>query len=618
MDEFKLPPAKAPADRQKLKIDYEPPIWSGIPPPGAKLEILKGGNIIRTIPLKDKQYFVFGRLEGSVDILCEHESISRAHCILQFKDTGEAYLYDLGSTHGTKENKMSLPPREHIKLEHSSMFKLGQSTRLYIYSYDKEEEEEEEENDQLMQTESEQSKTRKERMLKNYEEHKKTEEELQNAISKQRSGWNNFNDEADENQNNTSSLLSEEEIKKYGLKLGQQINYSALKEHKGLTDPQKAVIKKAESSIKRIEKLTRELDGIQDKQAKMLDLTDGQQQRYYKLEEELDSLRETLVNQEENIRNMIVNGEEEDNYDEIKAQRNFYKEWENQDFEDEFYDRSKFNKFNKTKRNNKITRKDIKEGDTYENVKLRLDKHMAERDRLMARLIEIDYQEKQRKAQKQEEDEFEAFMNANESEIKSDEKEFCTQKINEVKDEIEKCNQMLTLLMPSSFSTAQKAQPIKPKVQKDNPKVNKKQSKSSKQNENNGLSSVFQKLSSMAKNKEKELKQNIKEPKEEEIASVLSTPRFPQNSEGEKQVSMSDVAPAPAPVPEPASTPNSFFSEIVSNIQPVTSSDSIDTSKYSSFVQQYNQYHDSKAYTGSKPDSSQKRQKTSEEEEISK
>lgn len=332
---------------------------------------------------------------------------------------------------------MNLPAREHIKIAHSSLFKLGESTRLYIYSFDKPEEEEEEENEELIKTETEQSKTRKERMLKNYEEHKKKEEELKSTINNQRSGWNQF-DEAGGEKKPGSSLLSEEEINKYGLKLGQQINYSSLKEKEDLTDPQKAVIKKAEASIKRIEKLTRELEGIQAKQAKMEDLTEGQQQRYYKIEEELDSLRETLTNQEENIRNMIVDGEEEDNYDEVKAQRNFYKEWVNQDYEDEFYDRSKHNKFNKNKRSNQISRKDIKEGDTYENVKARLDYNMSERDRLMARLIEIDYQEKQKRNQKQEEDEFEAFMNQNDKEIKKDEKTFVNQKLNEVKDEIEK------------------------------------------------------------------------------------------------------------------------------------------------------------------------------------
>lgn len=77
MAEFKLP--EAPKPKEKIDIDYEVPIWAGLPPEGAKLEVLKGGRIIQSIPLKDKKHFVLGRMEGSVDILCEHQSISRAH-----------------------------------------------------------------------------------------------------------------------------------------------------------------------------------------------------------------------------------------------------------------------------------------------------------------------------------------------------------------------------------------------------------------------------------------------------------------------------------------------------------------------------------------------------------
>ena len=273
---------------------------------------------------------------------------------------------------------MPVPPKEYIKVNHSDMFKLGESSRLYIYSFEKEEEEGDEQ-EELVKTELEQQKTRKDRMLKLYEEHKKQEENIKNSLMK---GKGEFDESGNEGikEGKQGNALSEEEINRYGLRFGQQINYSALREKKDLTDPQKAVIRKAEASVKRIEKLTRELEGIQAKQAKMLDLSDGQQQRYYKIEQELGELRETLDSQEENIRNMIgnnfnftnfniVNGDEEENFDEIKAERNFYKEWENQDYEDEFYDRSKKNKFNKNKNKKKITIQDIQEGDTYENVK---------------------------------------------------------------------------------------------------------------------------------------------------------------------------------------------------------------------------------------------------------
>ena len=297
---------KAPEPKSASGLNYKPPVWSGPPPPGARIEILKEGLIIGSKELKDKHYFVLGRQEGAVDVLCEHGSISRMHAILQFKDTGEAYLYDLGSTHGTRINKRNIPGREYIRLNHSDLFKLGESTRLYIYTFDQDEPEGATE--EKISTETQQKESRKERMLKLYEENKKQQENLQSSLQSDKVGWGmkfENDDTIRADQRKSAATISDEDIERFGLQFGKQINYSALKEKSDLTDPQKAAIKKAESTNRRIEKLTNELEGIQAKQAKMLDLTDGQQQRYYKIETELQELRETLDHQEENIRNMI-------------------------------------------------------------------------------------------------------------------------------------------------------------------------------------------------------------------------------------------------------------------------------------------------------------------------
>jgi hypothetical protein len=65
--EFRAPDIKIPEVVSIL--DYTVPIWTGNSPEGSKLEVLKGGSIMKTIEIKDKQYFVFGRQEGTVDIL---------------------------------------------------------------------------------------------------------------------------------------------------------------------------------------------------------------------------------------------------------------------------------------------------------------------------------------------------------------------------------------------------------------------------------------------------------------------------------------------------------------------------------------------------------------------
>jgi pSer/pThr/pTyr-binding forkhead associated (FHA) protein len=64
---------------------------------------------LETLDLQAKPYFVFGRQPDIVDIACENPTISRRHAVLQHKDTGELFIYDLGSTHGTFLNKKLLP-----------------------------------------------------------------------------------------------------------------------------------------------------------------------------------------------------------------------------------------------------------------------------------------------------------------------------------------------------------------------------------------------------------------------------------------------------------------------------------------------------------------------------
>ena len=93
---------------------------------------MKDGIILSTIDLSNKPYYVFGRNQNTSDVYLENPSISRAHLVLQHKDTGDVFLYDLESTHGTFINKKLIPSRKYIKLAVGDVFKLGQSTKLFI------------------------------------------------------------------------------------------------------------------------------------------------------------------------------------------------------------------------------------------------------------------------------------------------------------------------------------------------------------------------------------------------------------------------------------------------------------------------------------------------------
>jgi len=57
---------------------------------------MKSGVILEEKKLTEKAFFLIGRLVDLSDIVLEHPSISRKHAVLQHKNNGELYIYDLG------------------------------------------------------------------------------------------------------------------------------------------------------------------------------------------------------------------------------------------------------------------------------------------------------------------------------------------------------------------------------------------------------------------------------------------------------------------------------------------------------------------------------------------
>ena len=109
---------------------YSPPPWSAIPDSSFSLEVIKDGCVVETLNVSAKAQYVLGRHASTADLVCAHPSVSRQHCVLQHSETGEVFLYDLGSTHGTFINKKQLAPREHVALRIGAGVKLGLSSRI--------------------------------------------------------------------------------------------------------------------------------------------------------------------------------------------------------------------------------------------------------------------------------------------------------------------------------------------------------------------------------------------------------------------------------------------------------------------------------------------------------
>ncbi|KAF0290775.1 Kanadaptin [Amphibalanus amphitrite] len=118
-------------------VPYRPPRWAGCPPRPYSLEVLRGGQILDTVPLEERACVVFGRLP-ECDVRLEHPSISRYHAALVYRasadDEHEAgyYLYDLDSTHGSTLNKNPIRPNVYCRMRVGHMCKFGGSTRLFI------------------------------------------------------------------------------------------------------------------------------------------------------------------------------------------------------------------------------------------------------------------------------------------------------------------------------------------------------------------------------------------------------------------------------------------------------------------------------------------------------
>ena len=108
------PENQAPSNEQQQDVitPYKEPKWSGCAEEYYAFEVLKNGQIVEEIKnLENKSFWVFGRLPQN-DITAAHPTISRFHCVLQYRPPQEIekeedadenkdiekgwFIYDLG------------------------------------------------------------------------------------------------------------------------------------------------------------------------------------------------------------------------------------------------------------------------------------------------------------------------------------------------------------------------------------------------------------------------------------------------------------------------------------------------------------------------------------------
>ncbi|GJN29019.1 hypothetical protein PR202_gb17204 [Eleusine coracana subsp. coracana] len=134
----------APAEPQKQprpRAPYTIPDWSVAPDHPFFLEVLKDGVIFDNLDFiysdlalcwSKKGAYMFGRID-MCDFVLEHPTISRFHAVLQFRNDGKVFLYDLGSTHGSFINKTQIKKKLYTEIHVGDVIRFGQSSRLYIF-----------------------------------------------------------------------------------------------------------------------------------------------------------------------------------------------------------------------------------------------------------------------------------------------------------------------------------------------------------------------------------------------------------------------------------------------------------------------------------------------------
>jgi len=112
---------------------FQPPSWARRPKlRQCGLEVYKQGKLVQVIKdINRKKCTVFGRNEKLCDIRLEHPSISRQHGAIIHGSSGNIYILDLGSSHGSTCNHKKLQENKRHTLSDGDIIRFGASSREY-------------------------------------------------------------------------------------------------------------------------------------------------------------------------------------------------------------------------------------------------------------------------------------------------------------------------------------------------------------------------------------------------------------------------------------------------------------------------------------------------------
>ncbi|KAF3785897.1 Kanadaptin [Nymphaea thermarum] len=401
----------------RTSIPYTIPAWSERPGQPYFMEVLKDGVIIDRLDVSTKGAFMFGRID-ICDFVLEHPSISRFHAVLQFKGNGDAFLYDLASTHGTFINKSQVKGRAYKDLHVGDVIRFGLSTRLYIFQGPSE----------LMLPEGDLKRIKEAKILQDEQDREaslvraRAEASLAEGIS-----WGMAEDAVEEAAEDDADEVTWQSYK------GQ------------LTEKQEKTRDKIIKRSEKVANMRKEIDAIKAKEIAQGGLTQGQQTQIARNEQRISQVLEELENLEETLNDSIresIGAHARNLYGKKMGQ--FEDEDQALSDDDEFYDRTK-NKASSLPR--------AGEKKTVETAETLLDK----KECITKEIEEIRHalQEEKKKITKEIEGETEgadaldAFMSGLSNQIEIDKAAQLEKKIHELEADLERILYLLNIADPT-------------------------------------------------------------------------------------------------------------------------------------------------------------------------
>jgi hypothetical protein len=445
-----------PEDQDKrisFEIGYIVPFWSSKPNHKYSLDIWREGVIVDNIDISKKEYYLIGRNKNLCDVYLNNMTVSRIHCVIQHKDDGGVYLYDLDSVYGTFINKRPIAKKTYVKLNVGDTFKLGQSNRMFILNGPEELQSQEEVNE-ISHNENNPMKyvDRKELMEKRvnmirelYNQEQEYKKSLMSNYTDVNWGQRDYDNDILQHQREEDEVFNSNK-EKISQDLEGSLNLTELKERKDLSERQRSTLTKLENTMTGIKKLKEEILKLKKKEMDQGELTEGQLKRVQMDEKKLNDLVEKYEQMENNLKISLSSKDVDEAYVEQKFDRKLAKEL---DSDDEFFDRT--SKITTQGNISSLTKSDNANvpviTENYESLKQKLENTIRNRQKLIDKLQKSD--QDKNSSTKEEIDSLDAYFLETQNQLKSDQKVSLTNQINDMTKEIAKTQKLLSLVTPS-------------------------------------------------------------------------------------------------------------------------------------------------------------------------